>query len=137
MSSYRTKSDLPQGGLEIPCVYTFTGVSAHINKVKKLLTDHATIPEAKNTTDTYGDDEIDLTDVDETVKKEKNRRYLRDTFNNGYYNDTYQQSIYQLMASTTLLTPLKLILSSKLSLLDCLNNVVCRLGNNIMWFHGN
>ena len=24
---------------------------------------------------------------------------------------------------------------SKLSLLDCLNNVVCRLGVNIMWFH--
>ena len=57
-------------------MYTFTGVSAQINKVKKLLTDHATIPEAKNTTDTYGDDEIDLTDVDETVKKEKNRRYI-------------------------------------------------------------
>ena len=85
MSSYRTKSDLPQGGLEIPCVYAFTGVSAQINKVKKLLTDHATIPEAKNTADTYGDDEIDLTDVDETVKKEKNRRYIRDTLNNGYY----------------------------------------------------
>ena len=28
-------------------------------------------------------------------------------------------------------------ISSKLSLLDCLNNVVCRLGVNIMWFHGN
>ena len=27
--------------------------------------------------------------------------------------------------------------SSKLSLLDCLNNVVCRLCVNIMWFHGN
>ena len=62
---------MPQGGLEIPCVYTFTGVSAQVNKVKKLLTDHATIPEAKNTTDTYGDDEIDLTDVDEIVKKRK------------------------------------------------------------------
>ena len=54
----RYSSDLPQGGLEIPCVYTFTGVSAQVNKVKKLLTDNATIPEAKNTTDTYGDDEI-------------------------------------------------------------------------------
>ena len=62
---------MPQGGLEIPCVYTFTGVSAQVNKVKKLLTDNATIPEAKNTTDTYGDDEIDLTDVDEIVKKRK------------------------------------------------------------------
>ena len=26
-------------------------------------------------------------------------------------------------------------LSSKLSLPDCLNNVVCRLGINIMWFY--
>ena len=67
----RYSSDLPQGGLEVPCVYTFTGVSAQINKMKKLPTDHATIPEAKNTADSYGDDEIDLTDIDEIVKKEK------------------------------------------------------------------
>ena len=47
MSSYKTKKDLPQGGLELLCVCTFTGVSAQVKKVKKLLTDHATIPEAK------------------------------------------------------------------------------------------
>ena len=67
----RYSSDLLQGSQEIPCVYTLIGVSAQVNKVKKLLTDHAILPEAKNTTDTYGDDEIDLTDVDEILNKRK------------------------------------------------------------------
>ena len=30
-------SDLPQGGLEIPCILTFSGKEKDINKVKKLL----------------------------------------------------------------------------------------------------
>ena len=35
--SRRYSADLPQGGLEIPCKLIFTGISKHIEKVKKLI----------------------------------------------------------------------------------------------------
>lgn len=36
--SRRYSSDLPQGGLEIPCVLTFSGEQTRIDKVKKAIT---------------------------------------------------------------------------------------------------
>ena len=33
----RRRSDLPQGGLEVPCEYNFIGKKKHIKKIRKLL----------------------------------------------------------------------------------------------------
>lgn len=43
----RYSADLPQGGLEIPCVLTFKGMPKDIEKVAKLLRSAATEGERK------------------------------------------------------------------------------------------
>lgn len=47
MGSRRYSADLPQGGLEIPCVLTFKGMPKDIEKVAKLLRSAATEGERK------------------------------------------------------------------------------------------
>ena len=39
----RTRSSLPQGGLEVPCIYKFTGKKKHVKKLRKLFADQCIV----------------------------------------------------------------------------------------------
>lgn len=89
----RYSSDLPQGGLEIPCILTFSGDAMHVEKVKGLLEDLKLLKaKADPKTDDVDDDGSDvgesksdsITEVHSTDEEEsmpKRRKVGEDTNN--------------------------------------------------------
>lgn len=70
--SRRYSADLPQGGLELPCIYKFRGESIIVNKLKKLLMNKCTSEEGTGDRE-ESEPESKIIDVEEQEEKDSDQ----------------------------------------------------------------